>query len=150
MADAASVTMSVTILPDEISKTIASLTSGYTPGDSTEKWYYKITAISNASDKDLITGTFISEEAVTVAHDTVSTSDKVKFLWVKNTDSTNNAFLSFDNNASNAVGDVDALKIAAGASWFGVFDSLLVGSLHVISNSSNPILQVAAVIDDVA
>ena len=149
MADASSVTMRVTILPDEISKTITSLTNGYTPADANDKWYYKITTTSTAQDKDLISGAFISEEAVGTAHDTISTSDKVKFLWIKNTDGSNNVFLTLDGNASNSTSDADAIKITAGNSWFGVFDNLTVANLHVISNSGSPILQVAAIIDDV-
>ena len=149
MADAASVTMSVTILPDEISKTITGLSSSYTPADGTEKWYYKITTISDAAGIDLIEGAFISEEAIVDPHDTVNTADKVKFLWIKNTSATDAAYLTFDANASNVITTQDSLKIPLGTTWFGVFDNLLVSDLHArAASSKTPVLQVAAIITD--
>ena len=149
MADAARVTLSVTILPDEISKTIADLTSGYTPADANDKWYYKISTVSTSANEALIAGSYISEETGPTVHDTVATGDKIKFLFVKNTDGSNAAFLTFDNNTSAATTVGDALKIPAGYSWYGLFDNLTVDDLHARSASGSPILQVAAILDDV-
>ena len=43
MADAATVSGTFTVLPDEIAKTISGAMT-VTPADSTEKWYYKFTS----------------------------------------------------------------------------------------------------------
>jgi len=149
MADAASITMSATILPDEIAKTITGLTAGYTPADANDKWYFKISTISTSANEALIAGSYISEETGPRAHDTIATSDKVKFLFIKNTDGSNSAYLTFDNNTSAATSVGDALVIPAGSSWFGLFENLTVDDLHARSASGSPILQVAAILDDV-
>ena len=48
MADDAKVSLTATILPDEIAKTISgSLT--ISPSDANDKWYYKLTSVSNSS-----------------------------------------------------------------------------------------------------
>ena len=62
MADAATISLTATLLPDEIAKTI-SATMTVTPADATEKWYYKLTSVSNASS-DLIAGYFTDYTAV--------------------------------------------------------------------------------------
>ena len=48
MADAATVVMKTTILPDEIAKVIEATTT-VTPADANDKSYYKFTSVSNAS-----------------------------------------------------------------------------------------------------
>ena len=56
MANDASVTIKATVLPDEIAKIISgSLT--VSPADANDKWYYKLTSVSNASS-NLIAGYF--------------------------------------------------------------------------------------------
>ena len=62
MADDASVTISATILPDEISKTISGSMT-VTPDDANDKWYYKLTACTTTST-DLIAGSFLDYTAV--------------------------------------------------------------------------------------
>ena len=52
MADDATISLNATVLPDEISKTIAGSVT-ITPADANDKWYYKLTSVSNAST-DLI------------------------------------------------------------------------------------------------
>ena len=145
MADAASVTMSLTILPDEISKTLTSITSGYTPADANDKWYYKITEVSNTST-DLISGAYISEEAVGAAHDTVSTSDVVKFLYIKNVGS-NSVYVALDGGTVSS-STTDAIVIPNAKAWFGLVQCT-VADLHAITNTSTSICHVAAIIDDV-
>ena len=85
MADDATISLTATILPDEISKTISGSMT-VTPDDANDKWYYKLTAITTTS-ADLIAGRFIDYTAVDQDTDmtAVSTSDKVKFLFIKNT-----------------------------------------------------------------
>ena len=58
-----------------------------TPDDANDKWYYKLTSITTTS-ADLIAGRFLDYTAVDQDTDqTVSTSDKVKFLFIQNTSS---------------------------------------------------------------
>ena len=56
MANAASITVSATVLPDNISKTIAGSMT-VTPDDANDKWYYKYTSCT-ATSTDLIAGSF--------------------------------------------------------------------------------------------
>ena len=86
MADAASISITATMLPDEIAKVITgSLT--VTPADANHKWYYKLTSVSNAST-DLMAGYFTDYTAID--DDTlpiqVAVSDTVAFLFIQNTD----------------------------------------------------------------
>ena len=62
MADAATMTLSAVILPDEIQKTLSNLTFSYTPADANDKWFYKLVNVTNSS-ADLIEGNFLSNSA---------------------------------------------------------------------------------------
>ena len=146
MADDATITMSVTILPDEISKTISSLSASYTPADSTEKWYYKNTTVSNTSTQ-LISGSMLSEEAVGTAHDTITAgSDIVKFLYIKNNGS-NTVYITLDAGTVSS-SSKDAIVIPNGKAWFGLLQCE-VEELLAITNTGTSVCDVAAVIDDV-
>ena len=70
MADDATATVQVTVLPDEIAKTISG-TMTVTPADANDKWYYKLTSVSNSST-DLMAGDYIDYTAVD--DDTAATS----------------------------------------------------------------------------
>ena len=48
MADDASITITATILPDEIAKTISGSMT-VSPDDANDKWYYKLTACTTTS-----------------------------------------------------------------------------------------------------
>ena len=52
MADAATITVSATLLPDEIAKTITGSMT-VSPDDVNDKWYYKFTSCT-ATSTDLI------------------------------------------------------------------------------------------------
>ena len=84
MADDASITLTATILPDEIAKTISGSMT-VSPDDANDKWYYKLTACTTTST-DLIAGSFLDYTAVDddTAPTAITTSDKVKFLFIKN------------------------------------------------------------------
>ena len=92
MADDASITLTATILPDEIAKTISGSMT-ISPADANDKWYYKLTSVSNSST-DLIAGYFTDYTAVDddTAPTAVATGDKVNFLFIKNTDSSNDVY----------------------------------------------------------
>ena len=149
MADDASVTVQATVLPDEIAKTISgSMTIA--PADANDKWYYKLTSVSNSST-DLIAGYFTDYTAVDddTAPTAVATADKVNFLFIKNTDASNDVYIVLDaGNASTSAGD--AIKIKAGHSWYGNLPNTTVADIHAISSTSTVICVVAALLDDVA
>ena len=85
MADAATITLTATLLPDEIAKEISGSMT-VTPDDANDKWYYKLTSCTTTST-DLIAGSFLDYTAVDddTAPTAVHTADMVKFLFVKNT-----------------------------------------------------------------
>jgi len=94
MANTASISVNATLLPDEISKILDTITVTYSPSDATEGWYYQLTDIQTSS-RDLIRdksflqkGSSSSQGGVdTVASvDTIDgSSDNVKFLFIKHT-----------------------------------------------------------------
>ena len=88
MADDATISLTATILPDEISKTISGSMT-VTPDDTNDKWYYKLTSVTTTS-ADLIAGNFTDYTAVDqdTAPTAVNTADKVKFLFIQNTSTT--------------------------------------------------------------
>jgi len=86
MADSASVSITATVLPDEIAKTISgSMTLA--PSDANDKWYYKLTACTTTST-DLIAGYFTDYTAVDddTAPTAVHANDKINFIFIKNTE----------------------------------------------------------------
>ena len=155
MADDAVVTITATVLPDEIAKTITgSMTVA--PDDTNDKWYYKLTACT-ATSTDLIAGYFTDYTAVDddTAPTAVHTADKVKFLFVKNTSSADGVYICFDaGTAAYNLGD--AVFIGPEQSWFGRLPNTTVANLHAISSDigdagdATANLVVAALIDDVA
>ena len=154
MADDASVSITVTVLPDEIAKSISGSMT-VTPDDANDKWYYKLTAVTTTS-ADLIAGRFIDYTAVDKDTDmtAVSTSDKVKFLFIKNTSSADGIVISIDGGT--AANDLaDGIFIGPSESWFARLPQVTVGNIRAISSdigdagdaTANCI--VAALIDDV-
>ena len=155
MADAATISVTATMLPDEIAKTITGSMT-VTPTDANDKWYYKLTSCT-ATSTDLIAGSFLDYTAVDddTAPTAISTSDKVKFLFVQNTSTGDGVYLAFDGGtAANDL--VDGLFIGPSQTWFGRLPNTTVENLHAISSDIGDagdavaILIVAALIDDVA
>jgi len=149
MADDATISLSATVLPDEIATVIAG-TMTLAPADANDKWYYKLTSVSNAST-DLMAGYFTDYTAIDddTAPTAVHVNDKVKFLFIKNTDGSNDVYLVFDaGTASTSAGD--AIKVPAGTAWFGQLPNTTVGDIHAISSTSTVNCIVAALLDDVA
>ena len=135
-------------MPDEIAKIISgSLT--VSPADANDKWYYKLTSVSNASS-NLIAGYFTDYTAVDddTAPTAVSTSDKVKFLFIQNTDTSNDIYFVVD--AGTVTSSLsDAIKVSAGNSVALELPNTTVDDIHAISSSSTVNCVVAALIDDV-
>lgn len=148
MADDASVTLKATVLPDEIAKTI-SATMTVSPADATEKWYYKLTNVSNASS-NLMAGYFTDYAGVDddTAPTAISTLDKVKFLFIKNTDTTNDVYINLDGGTITTT-DGDAIKISAGNALAIELPNTTVGNLNCITSASTVDCIVAALLDDI-
>ena len=155
MADAASISVTATILPDEIAKSFSGSMT-VTPDDANDKWYYKLTACTTTST-DLIAGAFLDYTAVDddTAPTAVDVADKVKFLFVKNTSTADGVYLCFDGGTA-AYNLVDGVFIGPEQTWFGRLPNTTVANLHAISSDigdagdATANLIVAALIDDVA
>ena len=171
MADDATITLDITMLPDDISKTLEGEAFSYTPADSTEGWFYKLMAVTNSSVDLISKETFLQKGSGVTGTDTgavlpnIHGDDKIKFLFIKHTSVTQDGttantadsiYLIFDGGiASHA--SVDAVEIGPGESWYAKFNGLTVNNLHCISalkagagTSTNKIQAlVVTVIDDV-
>jgi hypothetical protein len=169
MADAASIIVTATLLPDEIQKALDAVTITVTPTNASEKWFYGLINVRSTS-ADLIAGNFLSNS---IGKDTgassaaITTSDVVRFLFIKNTATTDGSTSSteainicFDGGTA-AYNLVDGLEIGTGEVWFGKLPNTTVGNLHAASVDTNmggsgsageASVQciVAAIIDDVA
>jgi hypothetical protein len=155
MADAATISIIATMLPDEIAKTIEG-TMVVTPDDANDKWYYKLTSITTTST-DLISGSYINYTAIAVGtgHTAVATADKVKFLFVQNTSSADGIMLSIDAGTA-AYNLADGIFIGPSQTWFGRLPNVTVADLHAISSDigdagdASATAIVIALLDDVA
>ena len=153
MADAATVVMKTTILPDEIAKTIEATTT-VSPKDANDKWYYKLTSVS-ATSTDLMAGItqIILLWMTTLRRQRVATGDKVEFFYIKNTDAANDIYVVFDGGTAANTTD-DAVKISPNQSFYGRFPNATVADVHAIghdgSSAATATCIVCALLDDVA
>ena len=150
MADDGIATITATVLPDEIAKTISATTT-VTPADANDKWYYKLTSVSNSST-DLIAGYYTDYTAVDddTAPTAVATGDKVKFLFIKNVDTNSRSiYVCFDaGTASSSL--ADAVTIGPNESFMARLPNCTVAEIHAISSASTADVIVAALLDDVS
>jgi len=148
MADAATVSGTFTVLPDEIAKTISGAMT-VTPADSTEKWYYKFTSVSDAST-DLIAGYFTDYTAVDddTAPTAVHTADTVKFLFIQNTHATTSVYINIA--AGTAAAATGNIYVGPGESWYARLSLTTVAAVHAITSTGTADCIVAALLDDVA
>ena len=96
-------------------------------------------------------GNFIDYAAIDddTAPVAIHTADKVKFLYVKNTDASNAVYIVIDGGtASTSAGD--ALYIGAGQDMSIQIPNTTVAEVHAISSTSTVTCLVAALLDDVA
>ena len=155
MADAATISVTATMLPDEIAKTITGSMT-VTPTDANDKWYYKLTACTTTST-DLIAGYFTDYTAVDddTAPTAITTSDKVRFLFVQNQSSGDGLYLCFDGATAVNTG-VDMAFVGASETWFAQLPNTTVGNLTAISSDIDGTgdatvnVLVIALLDDVA
>ena len=167
MADAATMTVKAVLLPDEIQTTLKDLTFSYTPADANDKWFYGLVNVPhNTGGVDLISGEFLSNSAgknTGSSTASISISDKVKFLFIKNTgttdgsSSTDESIMLVLDGSTVAHGTTNAIEISSGDSWFAKLPNTTVGDLHAISadpdqtvGGGNVQCVVAAILDDVA
>ena len=155
MADDATISISATLLPDEISRVISGSMT-VSPDDANDKWYYKLTAVTTTS-ADLIAGAFLDYTAVDqdTAPTAITTSDKVKFLFVQVQSSTDGIYLCFDGEtAVNSL--ANGVFVGPNQTWFGRLPNTTVANIHAISSDIADVgdatanVIVAALIDDVA
>lgn len=155
MADDAIVSTTVTVLPDEIAKNFTGSMS-VAPDDANDKWYYKLTTISTTSG-DLIAGSFTDYTAVAAgsAPSAITTSDKVKFLFIQNQSTTDGIVLCLDGGtAANDL--VDGIFIGPSQTFTMRCPNTTVGNLHAVSSDidsagdADVTAIVCALIDDVA
>ena len=155
MADAATISVTATMLPDEIAKTITGSMT-VTPTDANDKWYYKLTALTTTSAQ-LIAGSFLNYTAIAPAtgHTAITTSDKVRFLFVQNQSSGDGLYLCFDG-ATAVNSGVDMAFVGASETWFAQLPNTTVGNLTAISSDidgtgdATVSVLVIALLDDVA
>ena len=155
MADAATISVTATMLPDEIAKTISGSMT-VTPTDANDKWYYKLTGITTTSAQ-LIAGSFTNYTAIAPAtgHTAITTSDKVRFLFVQNQSSGDGLYLCFDGQTAVNTG-VDMAFVGASETWFAQLPNTTVGNLTAISSDIDGTgdatvnVLVIALLDDVA
>ena len=149
MADDATISVQATVLPDEIAKTISgSLT--ITPSDTSEKWYYKLTSVSNSST-DLIAGYFTDYTSVDddTAPTAVASGDKVKFLFIKNVDTNSRSiYVVFDAGTASSSA-ADGVTIGPSEAFAARLPNCTVADIHAISSASTAEVVVAALLDDV-
>ena len=167
MADAATMTIKAILLPEEIQATLKDLSYAYTPADANDKWFYGIVNVPhNTGGVDLITGKFLAASAgvaTGTANADITTSDKVKFLFIKNTgttdgsSSTDESVMLVQDGSTVAHGSTNAIEISSGHSWFAKMPNTTVGDSHAISadpdqtaGGGNVQCIVAAILDDVA
>ena len=167
MADAATMTIKAVLLPDEIQATLKDLTFSYTPANADDKWFYAIINVPHTGGSvDLIRGKFLAESAgvaISAENDDITTSDKVKFLFIKNSGTTDGSsatdvsLMLVLDGSTVAHGSTNAIEISSGDSWFAKLPNTTVGDLHAISadpdqtaGGGNVQCIVAAILDDVA
>ena len=159
MADDATVTIKAVILPDDIQQTLKDLTCSYTPADANDKWFYKLVSVVHTSNTtDLISGNYIES-----GYETICTSDKVRFLFIKNTGTTDGTTTSDESillslsGATVGYASADTIEIGSGESWFAKLPNVTVGNIHARAADSGATSDgeasvqciVAAILDDV-
>jgi hypothetical protein len=169
MADDGKYLSSAQILPDEISKVIASCSNNYTPvaTGAGDKWYYRVTDVTTGAT-DLIkngdaylqgqgdagAGTDAAGSQPTID----GAADKVKWLFIQHTSlrddgataNSDPVHISLDAGASELSAATDAITLASGDTLVLKLNCVT-NDLHVEANSSNKVrCIVAAIINDAA
>ena len=138
MADAASIAVTATILPDEIAKTLDAVTVTVTPSGASEQWWYGLVNVTTTSG-DLIAGNFLSAAAGKTRASSMSAitvaDDLVRFLFIKNTGTTDGSTTT--DEAITICFDGGTAAYNPGEVWFGKLPNTAVANIHAISVDSN-------------
>ena len=165
MADSGSIVLTASILPEEYRKTFTNEIFSYTPADATEGWYIQITKVTTTSG-DLLGDETISKKAglaVGGSKAEAAATDLCKFLFIKNTGTTNGTNSTTDSvyiclDAGTAAHNLaDSIEIPAGMSWYARLPSTQKQNIHAIAGQANAAgtgggnvqCIVGAIIDDV-
>ena len=148
MADAATISVTATMLPDEIAKTITGSMT-VTPSDANHKWYYKLTSVTNTSN-NLIGGYYSNYTALAdaTAPQTIATGDTVAFLWIQNTDASNAVYI--DIAGGTAAAAAANIYVGAGETWYARLPATTMDGIHAISSASTVTCIVIAMLDDIS
>ena len=169
MANEAKVFMTAQVLPDSIKKQFTNCNVSITPATANEKWYYKDTIVASGSSVNLIKGVFIGLNAGTPVGDaqaTIANGDKVRFIFIKHTGTTDGTTSTTESVVICLDGDTaaynlaDGIEIGPGEAFWMKCPNTTVDNLHVATVDSNMndggsageddiLLRVAALIDDV-
>jgi len=123
----------------------------YAKADANDKWVYSTSRDITGTSADLITaGTAFTEGGTT------TTSDHVKYLFLKNSGTTDGStstsakvYICLDADDAASVGDV--LEIGAGEAINLKFkDGLDAADIHVATSTGTVRCTIAAILDDVA
>ena len=147
MSRAATLEINAWVLPTEIRKVLKGNRINITPATTNEKWYYAVSNVPhNAGSTNLIKGYYLQTPNGTTMGSTpatVSTSDKIRFIFIKHTgtsdgttSTTESLTICFDG-ATVAYNTGDAIEIGPGECWFGKLPNCTVDNLHAISVDSN-------------
>ena len=149
MADDATVTITATVLPDEIQKSFSSSMT-VSPADGNDKWYYKLSSVDNTSS-DLMAGYYTDYTAVdsSTAPTAVDAADKVKFLYVKNTDAAESVYIVLDAGTAGPT-TADGIHLGPSESLALRVPNATVADVHAISSAGTVECIVCALLDDVA
>ena len=149
MANEASVTVQATVLPDEISQIISgSMSVSLAATNAGDKWYYQKTQVKTSSDEIILTGkSFIEADALAVdgTVTTVDAADTIKFLVIKNLDSTNYISVSLNGAASKAASEI---KVAAGETMVITPNGTTQANLEAIADTAEVNCVIAAIVND--
>lgn len=149
MADDATVTITATVLPDEIQKSFSSSMT-VSPADGNDKWYYKLSSVDNTSS-DLMAGYYTDYTAVdsSTAPTAIDAADKVKFLYVKNTDAAESVYIVLDGGTAGPT-TADGIHLGPSESLALRVPNATVADVHAISSAGTVECIVCALLDDVA
>tara|TARA_R100000742_G_C4274074_1_gene93896 strand:+ start:144 stop:638 length:495 start_codon:yes stop_codon:yes gene_type:complete len=144
MADTAKVSLSITVLPEAFRKAFRAESFSYSP-DSSEGWVMKIINVTTSSanllhqDDSVVSSTGVASATVSPKG---ATGDNVKFLFIKNTATTDGStassesvYLCFDGGTA-AHNTADCMEVPAGMSWF-CKPMCTLDDIHVISGDPN-------------
>ena len=120
----------------------------YAKADANDKWFYTTSKDATASSADLISGDFTEGG-------TVATSDHVKFLFIKNSGTTDGSTATSAKiyvclDAGDAASQGDVVEIGANEAIVLKFkDGLDVADIHAATSTGTVRCTVCAIIDDV-